>query len=171
MVNRDGVIASTGISTGGAMTIPSGFSGRSTLAARSAGRAAPLEASRWLPAAASGAGLGVPASDLVDPVPVHSSEDEVWMLSYMDIMTLLLTLFVLLFVYTQAVAPESGAVERARGSAQRVEARQEAPRGAGAAAVAAFQAPAQEECWARRVAHPTGRSGWAWSVGSGDRHR
>jgi chemotaxis protein MotB len=40
-----------------------------------------------------------------DPGPPRSGEDEVWMLSYMDVMTLLLTLFVLLFAYLQAAAP------------------------------------------------------------------
>jgi len=56
-------------------------------------------------------------------VPVQSSDDEVWMVSYMDIMTLLLTLFVLLFVYTQAVEPASAVADDARVSARRVEAR------------------------------------------------
>lgn len=37
---------------------------------------------------------------------VHASDDEVWMMSYMDIMTLLLTLFVLLLAYSK-FAPES----------------------------------------------------------------
>lgn len=139
MVNRDGAIASNGVRPGDAMTIPSGFPGRSTLTVRFSGRAAPHVASRWLPAAAPATAPGVPIPDLADPVPVHGSDDEVWMLSYMDIMTLLLTLFVLLFVYTQAVAPTSVAADRAQGGAQWAEAEQAVPRGAGAAAVASLQ--------------------------------
>ena len=37
---------------------------------------------------------------------VHASDDEIWMISYMDIMTLLLTLFVLLLAYSK-ITPES----------------------------------------------------------------
>lgn len=41
----------------------------------------------------------------------HTGEDEVWMISYMDIMTLLLTLFVLLLAYAQ-IKPVSSPVSR-----------------------------------------------------------
>jgi len=48
------------------------------------------------------------------------------MVSYMDIMTLLLTLFVLLFVYTRVVAPEPAATRNVSGSPPRVEVAREA---------------------------------------------
>jgi len=78
---------------------------------------------QWLTAAPPVAVLAAPGPDVADPMPVQISDDEVWMVSYMDIMTLLLTLFVLLFVYTQAVDPASAVADDARGSARRVEAR------------------------------------------------
>jgi chemotaxis protein MotB len=105
------------------MTIQSPEFRSSALALRSPDRAGAPAASRWLPAAGPAGPAGAPAPDLADPVPVQGSDDEVWMLSYMDIMTLLVTLFVLLFVYTRAVAPESAAVAGAVGSGQPAEAR------------------------------------------------
>jgi chemotaxis protein MotB len=101
------------------MTIQSPEYRSSALTLRSPGRAGTLAASLWLPAGPA----GVPAPDPADPVPVHGSDDEVWMLSYMDIMTLLLTLFVLLFVYTRAVEPEPAAAADGAGSGQPAEAR------------------------------------------------
>lgn len=50
---------------------------------------------------------------LADSPPGHGSEDEIWMVSYMDIMTLLLAFFVLLFVYTRAVGPAVAAATSA----------------------------------------------------------
>jgi chemotaxis protein MotB len=101
------------------MTIQSPEFRSSALALRSPDRAGTLAASRWLPAGPA----GLPAPDLADPLSVQGSDDEVWMLSYMDIMTLLLTLLVLLFVYTRAVAPEPAAAAGAVGSGQPAEAR------------------------------------------------
>lgn len=68
--------------------------------------------------------LAAPVLELADPlVARQGGEDEVWMVSYMDIMTLLLTLLVLLFVYTQAVAPKVPVADH--GHAQQAEAGRE----------------------------------------------
>lgn len=57
-------------------------------------------------AASASPRLAAPPPDFADPAPPQGGEDEIWMVSYMDIMTLLLTFFVVLFVYTRTVAPD-----------------------------------------------------------------
>ncbi len=73
-------------------------------------------------AAPSWPGLAPPFPDFADPPPTQGSDDEIWMVSYMDIMTLLLTFFVLLFVYARTVAPGAVAAGDAQGGPPRLEA-------------------------------------------------
>jgi chemotaxis protein MotB len=65
-------------------------------------------ARQLLAAAPAWPGPTTASPDFADPPP-QGSDDEIWMVSYMDIMTLLLTFFVLLFVYARAVAPDVAA--------------------------------------------------------------
>ncbi len=123
---RDRALAAAAVCTGVPVTIQSPRFRSYAPAPQSPDRAGTLAASRWLPAAGPAAPVGVPVPDLADPLPANGSDDEVWMLSYMDIMTLLLTLLVLLFVYTQAVVPEAAGVGAATGGAQPIDAGREA---------------------------------------------
>jgi chemotaxis protein MotB len=70
------------------------------------------ELRRLRPAAPVSPRLATPTPDFADPPPPHGGEDEIWMVSYMDIMTLLLTFFVMLFVYTRVVTPDAAAATR-----------------------------------------------------------